>query len=1095
MMKRFLVALFVFVMMFGSINAFSEEQAEPEYNTSISGDIVLNFNDDWQPGFIIDTDNLLMNDAESILPKESSTGINFQVYANVHIKGNTDAKILRIQSADVNTSMEEIKIDSNGNFDQEVKLVLASFNSFDSNTINFGAYVNAIKGDRTVKVKIGKGELKTKSLDISKELDRDNDGSINSLDFAAFRKSYLDYLQEEFSKMDKPESLKTYIYNEWYMKDFVMGKDGFSFNSQNHLKAITDAAKITLDINNNGKNEKFEYLTGEIDEIKEVSGVIPAYKSSDVAAYACIKAFKGNREMELGSTLRERKSGDAVVGDLNYDKSVNAVDFAILRKYLMGMIDRFPVQSGFYCADVNDDKEINSVDFAHLRMYLLGMIDRLPKDSSNVIEPTPTNSTPTPTPVTPTPTTITPTPTPVTPTPSGNDSDITYIIDNINIGKDSSYSGVEIYVDKSHKTKISISADSRSSGLNYADKWDKTYFRLSGNALNGVDFEKVDFNYFWRRVGNPDYDIDLGDSNPKNEFFITPIDAASDDTKDLEIYFGDSTECAATIHFVKGLSNVEDQNIAKQSPKPINDLANLYKPDSIITASCYEYDRVTFYTQNVLAEKSGDPKNFPDYYEPKEVFFFEENNPKHLNIIKNPPICNFPVTITNTIKGLKPETKYYYYGSESYDIRANWFKTMRDYNIPLPTTPTPSIPVSPTPTSGTGMVTYYEVNNIDTDKFPGVEIFVEKSPLSKVWISARTICKGPLYADGWAPTHFTLSGNAVNGVDYEKIDFDHFWREIGTGFNMTLEDNNPRKGFYITPIDTGSDETKDLEIYFGDSKPAATIHFVKSISMIEDKDRAKQTETISNYQNSYIGGTRTLLYDVKENKVRFRSQNFIAEKRGNPTSYPTYYQPSDIFYMEKNVPSSLKVIKNPPICNLPLVIYTNATGLKPNTTYIYGNELYSLTGNDYSASQKSFTTLKENSNEIGGSITHYEVGGVGVSPGSCREITVEKSPENKIWISARSECFGTLVADGWMKTEFKLSGSVINGVDYEKIDFDYFWRILGSDLYISPGDSNPQKGFYITPIDTHSDEPKDLEIYFESTDKPAAIIHFVEKNN
>lgn len=1064
-MRKFLAVLLVFVMAFGNISAFAQAQDEPEYNTSISGDVNLNLNDDWQLGFTIDTEAFLLRD--SIINR-----MYFQVYANIHLTGNTDAKALKIQSAAPNSSTHEIEIDSNGNFDQEVKLVLAEFSSINNNIIDFEAYITAFKGDKTVKVKIGKGELETNLVveDLAKEIDIDNDG-INSLDFARFKNWYLDCLQEEYSKMEDQESIKAYIYNEWYMKSFVVKEDGAHFNAQTHLRVKTDAEQVILDIDDNSKQDSYDYSEyREIDEIIEVSGVVPLSKSSDTAAYARIKASKGNRVVELGSPLKESQSGNAIVGDINTDESVNSLDFALLRKYLLGKADRFPVQSGFYSADVNDDKKINSMDYALLRMYLLGKIDSLPKNSS---------------------TDITPTPTP-TPIPSNIIPYTTYKVNNVNVD---SYSGVDIYVDKSHKTKISISANTLRDGLNDKDRWEKTYFRLSGSAVNGVDYEEIDFDYFWRRVGNPDYDIDLGDSNPRIQFFITPIDTGSNETKYLEIYFENSNECAATIHFVKGLSNVEDKYIAKHTPEPNNDYANYYKPDSIISTLCYGYDQVTFYTRNVLAEKSGNPTSFPSYYQPDDIFFIEETNPTHLNIIKNPPVCDFPVTISNTIYGLKPYTKYYY-GSQLYNIEANWFRTREDYSKPSTRTPkpTPSIPVTPTPTN-LGMTTYYKVNNIDINKYPGVEIYVEKSSTSKIWVSASTVCTGPFWGDGWIRTPFSLSGSAVNGVDYEEIDFDYFWRILGSNIGIPPEDDNPREGFYITPIDTGTDETKDLEIYLGGSnKPAAIIHFVKSVCNLEDTDRAKEIEPISDYQNSYTGETRTSINTVEYNRVKFRSQNFIYEKRGNPLSYPTYYQPKDIYYMEEGVPSSLKVIKNPPISNLPVVIYNNVTDLKPNTTYVYGNALNNLTENEYSGSPKTFTTPSNPFSGPGGSITYYTVAGRSVSPGSCTEITVEKSPENKIWVSARSECYGGLLADGWTKTEFKLSGSAVNGVDYEKIDFDYFWSIIGSDLYVPPPDSNPQRGFYITPIDTDSDEEKYLEIYLGSSNKPAAIIHFVEKS-
>jgi hypothetical protein len=128
------------------------------------------------------------------------------------------------------------------------------------------------------------------------------------------------------------------------------------------------------------------------------------------------------------------------------------------------------------------------------------------------------------------------------------------------------------------------------------------------------------------------------------------------------------------------------------------------------------------------------------------------------------------------------------------------------------------------------MVTIYSVNNIDVHKNTGLEVSVEKSAENKIWISAKTECQGPVYADGLTKTYFSLSGSAVNGVDYEKIDFNYFWRVIGSDLFMPTGDNNPKYGFYITPIDTGSDETKDLEIYFGSSaKPAAIIHLTKNL--------------------------------------------------------------------------------------------------------------------------------------------------------------------------------------------------------------------------------------------------------------------------
>jgi len=372
-MKKLLVSFVAFFMLFSSTNVFSV-QAESECNTKISGDIVLNFNDDWQPMFRYDFQHMFV-------PPDI---YYIQVFAVVHITGKTDAKSLNISSAEFPSLTEKIEIDENGNFDKEVEVILTSFASEEYDTINFGAYVTAQKGDKTVRTKIGKGQLKTDFLINAKDkLDQDNDGSINSTDFALFKRKYYDTFKAEYDKLDEQESINTYISNEWYMKEFEQGMDGSSFNTDNHLKASTDADKIILEITDNSNTKKYEYKAGEIDVINGFLGFVPP-QQSNVVALSSTKAYKGNREIELHSYLRMRISQNAVVGDLNGDKSVNSVDFAIMRKYLLGQINKFPVESGFFSADVDDDTLISATDFAYLRQYLLGLRTNFPKHSVNL---------------------------------------------------------------------------------------------------------------------------------------------------------------------------------------------------------------------------------------------------------------------------------------------------------------------------------------------------------------------------------------------------------------------------------------------------------------------------------------------------------------------------------------------------------------------------------------------------------------------------------------------------------------------------------------------------------------------------------------
>ncbi len=533
-MKKFLVFLMVFVMLFSCTNVYAEKLEETDYKTCISGDITLNLNDEWQPGLRPQIQHML-------LPPDV---VYVQVFADVHIKGNTDADSLVIQSALSSNMNEKIEIDDNGNFDQEVRLILNSFSSSED-TINYVARIIAEKGDKTLIAKIGKGELETDLLkEANESLDQNNDGTISALDLALLNQSYLDLFRSEYNQMQEQENINAYIYNEWYMRDYVMENDEIAFTSQLHFRAKTDATIVVLDLNTKGSAENYKYfpdITGGIDEIKEISRVVPVPESTNVAVYGTIRAVKGNREIELKSNLEFREADNSLVGDVDGNGEVNSIDFMYVRKYIMGLIDKFPLESGFYCADVDDSKAINALDFGAMRQYLLGMRKEFSKKSNNV-DPDTTMPTPTP-PVTDTQT--------QTPTP-GTGMVTYYYVNNIDVGKNP---GVNIYVDKSPESKVWVSATTVCNGPLYADGWGMTSFKLEGTAINGVDYEAIDFDYFWREIGYGF--METGSDNPKRGFYITPIDTGSNEPKYVEVYFGSSTEPSAIIHLVKK-SNVEE---------------------------------------------------------------------------------------------------------------------------------------------------------------------------------------------------------------------------------------------------------------------------------------------------------------------------------------------------------------------------------------------------------------------------------------------------------------------------------------------------------------------------------------------------------
>ncbi|QNU66140.1 glycoside hydrolase family 127 protein [Ruminiclostridium herbifermentans] len=61
-----------------------------------------------------------------------------------------------------------------------------------------------------------------------------------------------------------------------------------------------------------------------------------------------------------------------LIGDLNGDNSVDATDFALMKMYLLGITDDFPVQNDLEAGDLNKDNVIDALDFAMFKQYLLG---------------------------------------------------------------------------------------------------------------------------------------------------------------------------------------------------------------------------------------------------------------------------------------------------------------------------------------------------------------------------------------------------------------------------------------------------------------------------------------------------------------------------------------------------------------------------------------------------------------------------------------------------------------------------------------------------------------------------------------------------
>lgn len=65
--------------------------------------------------------------------------------------------------------------------------------------------------------------------------------------------------------------------------------------------------------------------------------------------------------------LPEEQTGGKI-GDVNEDGNVDAIDFALLKKYLLDS----SISINKVNADINSDGDINAIDFAKLKMMILG---------------------------------------------------------------------------------------------------------------------------------------------------------------------------------------------------------------------------------------------------------------------------------------------------------------------------------------------------------------------------------------------------------------------------------------------------------------------------------------------------------------------------------------------------------------------------------------------------------------------------------------------------------------------------------------------------------------------------------------------------
>jgi hypothetical protein len=69
------------------------------------------------------------------------------------------------------------------------------------------------------------------------------------------------------------------------------------------------------------------------------------------------------------------KVSAVIKGDVNNDGNVDALDFALIKKHLLGT--GLLTEDGLKAADIDGDGSVDAIDFSRLKQYLLGLISEL----------------------------------------------------------------------------------------------------------------------------------------------------------------------------------------------------------------------------------------------------------------------------------------------------------------------------------------------------------------------------------------------------------------------------------------------------------------------------------------------------------------------------------------------------------------------------------------------------------------------------------------------------------------------------------------------------------------------------------------------
>ena len=84
--------------------------------------------------------------------------------------------------------------------------------------------------------------------------------------------------------------------------------------------------------------------------------------------------LKGPKGLSLTQPFGIIKKNQPLIGDIDNNGKIDSIDFAQLRKQILGLSGGMFTEEQISIADVDRNGELNSIDFAYMRLYLLGVI-------------------------------------------------------------------------------------------------------------------------------------------------------------------------------------------------------------------------------------------------------------------------------------------------------------------------------------------------------------------------------------------------------------------------------------------------------------------------------------------------------------------------------------------------------------------------------------------------------------------------------------------------------------------------------------------------------------------------------------------------